>query len=228
MPPEVGVIVVAAGRGVRAGAGEPKQFRPVAGAPLVLHALRPFLQHPAVHRVVLVLPPDIAAAPPSWLADLAGERLLLVAGGAERQDSARAGLAALPPACQVILVHDGARPLPDGGVIDRVIAEARAGRGAVAAVPLSDTIKEVDPEGRIRATVPRERLWRAQTPQGFPRALLERAYAGMDPAAPATDDAGLVERAGGTVVVVPDTTRNLKVTTPADLALAELLLGGQA
>lgn len=228
MPPEVGVIVVAAGRGVRAGAGEPKQFRPVAGAPLVLHALRPFLQHPAVHRVVLVLPPDIAAAPPAWLADLAGERLLLVAGGAERQDSARAGLAALPPACQVILVHDGARPLPDGGVIDRVIAEARAGRGAVAAVPLSDTIKEVDPEGRIRATVPRERLWRAQTPQGFPRALLERAYAGMDPAAPATDDAGLVERAGGTVVVVPDTTRNLKVTTPADLALAELLLGGQA
>lgn len=219
---------MAAGRGVRAGAGEPKQFRPVAGAPLVLHALRPFLQHPAVHRVVLVLPPDIAAAPPAWLADLAGERLLLVAGGAERQDSARAGLAALPPACQVILVHDGARPLPDGGVIDRVIAEARAGRGAVAAVPLSDTIKEVDPEGRIRATVPRERLWRAQTPQGFPRALLERAYAGMDPAAPATDDAGLVERAGGTVVVVPDTTRNLKVTTPADLALAELLLGGQA
>lgn len=219
---------MAAGRGVRAGAGEPKQFRPVAGAPLVLHALRPFLQHPAVHRVVLVLPPDIAAAPPAWLADLAGERLLLVAGGAERQDSARAGLAALPPACQVILVHDGARPLPDGGVIDRVIAEARAGRGAVAAVPLSDTIKEVDPEGRIRATVPRERLWRAQTPQGFPRALLERAYAGMDPSAPATDDAGLVERAGGTVVVVPDTTRNLKVTTPADLALAELLLGGQA
>ena len=219
---------MAAGRGVRAGAGEPKQFRPVAGAPLVLHALRPFLQHPAVHRVVLVLPPDIAAAPPAWLADLAGERLLLVAGGAERQDSARAGLAALPPACQVILVHDGARPLPDGGVIDRVIAEARAGRGAVAAVPLSDTIKEVDPEGRIRATVPRERLWRAQTPQGFPRTLLERAYAGMDPAAPATDDAGLVERAGGTVVVVPDTTRNLKVTTPADLALAELLLGGQA
>jgi len=228
LPPEVGVIVVAAGRGLRAGAGEPKQFRPVAGAPLVLHALRPFLQHPAVTRVALVLPADIAAAPPPWLAELAGERLLLVAGGAQRQDSARAGLAALPPACQVILVHDGARPLPDAGVIDRVIAAAREGRGAVAAVPLSDTIKEVDAAGRVVTTVPRERLWRAQTPQGFPRALLERAYAAMDPAAPATDDAGLVERAGGTVVVVPDTTRNLKVTTPADFALADLLLGGGA
>lgn len=220
------MIVVAAGRGIRAGAGEPKQFRVVAGAPLVLHALRPFLQHPEVSDIVLVLPAEVVAAPPPWLAELAGERLRLVAGGAERQASTRAGLSALPERCQVVLVHDGARPLPDPAVIDRIIARAREGIGAIAAIPLNDTLKEVDAAGQIVRTVPREHHWRAQTPQGFPRAMLEDAFAGADDATPATDEAALVERRGERVEIVPDTPRNLKVTTQADLTLAAHFLSG--
>lgn len=224
LPPDVGVVVVAAGRGIRAGGAEPKQFRIVAGAPLVLHAVRLFLRHPHVGTLVLVVPPEVADSPPSWLAELAGDRLLLAAGGAERQDSARAGLAALPATCRIVMVHDGARPLPDPDVTDAIIEHAREGRGAIAAIPLSDTVKEADASGSIVRTVSRERLWRAQTPQGFPRALLERAFAAAAGAPPATDEATLVEQVGGTVVIVPDTSRNLKVTTAEDFALAEILL----
>jgi 2-C-methyl-D-erythritol 4-phosphate cytidylyltransferase len=137
-----------------------------------------------------------------------------------------AGLAAVRPECRVVLVHDGARPFPARSVIDAVIAYARAGEGAIAALPVTDTIKEAvaaDPT-RIGATVPRSRLWRAQTPQGFPRELLERAYAEAGArASEATDESALVEACGGTVRLVPDTLRNLKVTTPEDLALAERL-----
>lgn len=222
LPPDVGVVVVAAGQGVRAGGGVPKQFREVAGTPLVLHAVRPFLQHPDVQTVVLVLPAAAAATPPEWLAPLAGERLRLVAGGARRQDSSRAGVAALPASCRVVLVHDGARPLVERDVIDQVIAHARAGRGAVAAVPVHDTLKQVDDTGRILRTVPREGLWRAQTPQGFPRALLETVLAAAGDAA--TDEASLAEAAGIPVVAVPDSPRNLKVTTAEDFALLERLL----
>jgi 2-C-methyl-D-erythritol 4-phosphate cytidylyltransferase len=127
--------------------------------------------------------------------------------------------------CTVVLVHDGARPFVERGVIDAVIAHARAGEGAVAAVPVSDTLKEQTPGDppRVARTVPRDRLWRAQTPQGFPRRLLEEAYArAADPNA-ATDDAALVEACGGAVRLVPDTPRNLKITTREDLAVAEAL-----
>ena len=219
---DVGVVVVAAGQGVRAGGGTPKQYREVAGAPLVLHALRPFLRHPAVDTVVLVLPAAEAAAPPAWLAALIGERLLVVAGGAARQESAMAGLAALPSTCSVVLVHDGARPVVDDAVLEHVLAHARAGRGAIAAFPVSDTLKSVSTEGRITATVPRDGLWRAQTPQGFPRSLLERGYAASSRVV--TDEAALVEAIGGEVVVVPDSPRNIKVTTPDDFALVDMIL----
>lgn len=214
--------MVAAGQGVRAGGGTPKQFREVAGAPLVLHALRPFLRHPAVDTVVLVLPGADAAAPPAWLAELIGERLLVAAGGAARQESAMAGLAALPSACSVVVVHDGARPVVDDAVVEHILAHARAGRGAIAACPVSDTLKAVSAEGRITTTVPREGLWRAQTPQGFPRGLLERAYASSSGGA--TDEATLVESLGHEVVVVPDSSRNIKVTTPDDFVLVDMIL----
>jgi 2-C-methyl-D-erythritol 4-phosphate cytidylyltransferase len=226
LPRDVGVIVVAAGRSTRLGGGAAKQYRPVAGVPLVLRAVRPFAAHPEVAHLVLVLPPDDAANPPAFLAPHQGSALTLVAGGAERADSVAAGLAAVRPECRVVLVHDGARPFPDRSVIDAVIAHARAGEGAIAALPVTDTIKEAvaaDPT-RIGATVPRSRLWRAQTPQGFPRELLERAYAEAGArASEATDESALVEACGGTVRLVPDTLRNLKVTTPEDLALAERL-----
>jgi 2-C-methyl-D-erythritol 4-phosphate cytidylyltransferase len=226
LPRDVGVIIVAAGKGTRFGGGPPKQYRLLAGVPVVLRALRPFTSHPDVAQVVLVLPPVEAAAPPDFLAELRGPALRLVAGGEERSDSVAAGLAALREDCAVVLVHDGARPLVEREVIDGVIRGARAGVGAVAAVPLNDTLKEADAldSGRVVRTLSRERLWRAQTPQGFPRALLERAHAAARRnGVTATDDAALVEACGGTVRLVPDTQRNVKITTAEDFALAELL-----
>jgi 2-C-methyl-D-erythritol 4-phosphate cytidylyltransferase len=127
-----------------------------------------------------------------------------------------------------VLVHDGARPFVDRSVVDAVIVYARAGEGAVPAVPMGDTLKEVDPRDptRIIRTRPRARTWRAQTPQGFPRAVLEEAHArAAQTRRRATDDAALVEAMGVTVRLVPDSSRNIKITTPEDLALAELLAG---
>lgn len=220
------MVVVAAGRGTRLGGDLPKQYLPIAGVPIVLRALRPFTSHPDVAQVALVLPAADAADPPAFLRGVVGQRLVVVAGGVERRDSVAAGLAALDPACRTVLVHDAARPFVDRPVIDAVIAYARAGEGAVAAVPVSDTLKEADgiDGSRIRRTVPRDGLWRAQTPQGFPRAALERAYAEAG-AGPATDDAALVERIGVLVRLVPDSSHNLKITTAEDLAMAELLAG---
>jgi 2-C-methyl-D-erythritol 4-phosphate cytidylyltransferase len=223
LPRDVGAIVVAAGSGSRIG-GVPKQYRPLAGVPMVLRALRHFTAHAEIVHVVLVLPPGEAAAPPVFLRDLVKDDLTLVDGGAERSDSVAAGLAALSPDCSIVLVHDAARPFVEPGVIDAVIREARTGVSAVAAVPVTDTIKEVsaDDDRRVVRTVARERLWRAQTPQGFPRALLVEAHERARRAnLSATDDAALVERLGALVVVVPDSPRNLKITTPEDLAWAE-------
>ena len=126
-----------------------------------------------------------------------------------------------------MLVHDGARPFVERTVIDEVIAHARRGEGAVAAVPLSDTLKQVSAAdaSRVERTIPRHGIWRAQTPQGFPRAVLERAHAAAE--ADATDDAALVEALGIPVRLVHDSNRNLKITTPDDLALAELLAGAE-
>jgi 2-C-methyl-D-erythritol 4-phosphate cytidylyltransferase len=199
---------------------------------MVLRALRPFTSHPEVGQVVLVLPRPDASNPPPFLASLATtasdaassrSSLMLVPGGERRRDSVRAGLAALRPEYGIVLVHDGARPFVERAVIDAVIAHARRGEGAVPAVPLSDTLKQVSAHdaSRIERTIPRQSLWRAQTPQGFPRAVLERAHAAAE--ADATDDAALVEALGIPVRLVPDSSRNLKITTPDDLALAELL-----
>jgi 2-C-methyl-D-erythritol 4-phosphate cytidylyltransferase len=216
------VVLVAAGQGERLG-GVRKQYRPVAGVPMVLRALRPFVAHPEVLHAVIVLPPEDAAAPPAFLADLAGATLSIVGGGAHRSDSVAAGLRALPAGCTVVLVHDAARPFPDPDVIGAVIREARAGHGAIAAVPVTDTVKEVAPGDarRVLRTVPRDALWRAQTPQGFPRELLAAAHTHGRQGG-ATDDAALVEQIGGEVRVIPDSPRNLKVTTAEDLEWAEL------
>ena len=236
---------MAAGRGVRFGGKTAKQYQPIGGVPMVLRALRPFTSHPEVAQVVLVLPPDDAANPPAFLSALSaslpsaslpsassapslrsGQALTIVPGGAHRVDSVRAGLAALRRECAVVLVHDGARPFVDRAVIDAVIGLARGGEGAVPAVPLSDTLKEATATDStlIKCTRPRAQLWRAQTPQGFPRAVLEAAHArATRDGHRATDDAALVEAIGVPVRLVPDSCRNLKVTTPEDLALAELL-----
>jgi 2-C-methyl-D-erythritol 4-phosphate cytidylyltransferase len=188
--------------------------------------MRPFASHPDVAVVVLVLPEGDAASPPSWLAPLLSDTLRVTAGGATRRESVVAGLALLPPGCEVVLVHDGARPFAPRETIDAGIEAARSGHAAVPALPVADTLKRADECGRVICTVPREGLWCAQTPQAFPRSLLERGHAadaGVE--RQATDDAMLVELVGGRVDLLPGSSRNIKITTPDDLPLATYLLG---
>jgi 2-C-methyl-D-erythritol 4-phosphate cytidylyltransferase len=225
-PRDVGVVIVAAGQGTRIGSDTPKQFLEIGGVPMLLRSLRPFVRHPAVAHVAVVLRAVDAAAPPAWLLPNAGAMLSLVAGGAERGDSVAAGVAALPPACRVVLVHDAARPFVDAALIDRVIEGVRAGNAVVPAVAVTDTIKEMDAADpdRIVRTVPRESLRRVQTPQGFSRQVLEEAHArARRDGVSGTDDAALVERFGGVVRIVAGDPRNLKVTTAEDLEFAEYL-----
>jgi 2-C-methyl-D-erythritol 4-phosphate cytidylyltransferase len=226
LPRDVGVVVVAAGQGLRAGGGEPKQFRPIAGVPMLLRSVRPFVSHPEVAQVVVVLPADIVATPPAWLAELGGGMLTFVAGGEERSDSVRNGLSALRPDCTMALVHDGARPFVERVLVDRVIARARGGAGVVPALMVSDTLKKVTgTSAEVAETISRDGLYRAQTPQGFPVALLRRAFAAKTtPGYVATDEASLVEATGvGLVVLVEGSALNLKVTTPDDFILAEAI-----
>ncbi|NIN11535.1 MAG: 2-C-methyl-D-erythritol 4-phosphate cytidylyltransferase [Gemmatimonadales bacterium] len=226
--PDVGVLIAAAGSGDRAGGGEPKQFRTIAGVPMLLRAVRPFAMHPRVRRIVVALPPRFAAEPPPWLATVAGERLLVVEGGATRAASVRAALAALEQGCRIVLVHDAARPFVSLETVDAVIATAAGGVAAVPAVPVSDTLKRADPStSRIVETVDRTGLWHAQTPQGFPRDMLEEAYRHVEGGdlGSFTDEAAVVEAAGHPVEIVPDQTSNVKLTTAADFALAEAMIG---
>jgi 2-C-methyl-D-erythritol 4-phosphate cytidylyltransferase len=217
----VGVVIPAAGLGERMG-GVKKPWLTLLGEPLLLHTLRPFLAHPDVAAVRVALSAEDAAAPPAWLR-ARDPRIECVPGGATRAASVRAGLAALPDV-DVVLVHDAARPLATRAILDRCIAAVAGGAvGAVAGWPASDTLKQVDEARRVVGTPDRSRIWHAQTPQAFPKALLERAYAVWD-GSDATDDAALVERAGGTVVMVEGSPTNLKVTRPEDVAVAETLL----
>ncbi len=216
------------GRGGERGAEEPKQFRAIAGIPMLLRALRPFAQHPRVGPIVLVLPPESAAAPPAWLGALLSDRLLVTAGGEERQHSVANGLRALPPGPALVLVHDAARPFVERELIDRVLAVAARGAAAVPGLPLPDTVKETDTAGLVVRTIPRDRLVVVQTPQAFPRAMLETAHQrarGDAPSLAATDDATLCERLGHPVRVVAGSPRNIKITTVEDFALAEALAG---
>jgi 2-C-methyl-D-erythritol 4-phosphate cytidylyltransferase len=172
----------------------------------------------------VVLPKAYAADPPPWLFQCDVDRLLVSTGGSERHESVVNGLEDLPESVTIAVVHDAARPLVTDDTIERVIAEARKGHGATAALPVVDTLKEVDDAGRIVRTVDRTRLWRAQTPQAFPREILERAHieARRDGIG-ATDDAFLVERLGLPVMVVQGSERGLKITTEADFARADAL-----
>jgi len=223
-------VIVAAGRGVRAqaagpDAGELKQFRPIGGVPILLRAIRPFAQHPRVGPIVVVLPPEHAASPPEWLRALLSDRLLVTGGGEHRQQSVANGLAKLPRGPSLVLVHDAARPFVERELIDRVLAVAELGAAAVPGLPVSDTVKETDTAGLVVRTVPRERLVSVQTPQAFPRAMLETAHqrSRADAASGATDDAALCERLGHPVRVVAGSARNLKITTAEDFVLAEAL-----
>jgi 2-C-methyl-D-erythritol 4-phosphate cytidylyltransferase len=218
----IAVVIPAGGAGRRMG-GANKPMLELRGEAVLLRSMQPFLERDDVEWLVVALPQALHAAPPPWLAD--DPRVRWVAGGAERGDSVRNALNAVPAQADVVLVHDAARPLVSAAVIDRCIRAAVSGRCAVAAVPVVDTIKEVDEGGRITGTPDRRRLWAAQTPQAFPADVLRRAHerARADGVS-ATDDAALVARYGGTVIIVEGAPENLKITTPADLMFADALL----
>lgn len=224
--PDVGVVIVAGGAGSRAAGstGELKQFRWVGDKPMLLHAVHAFQRRADVALVVCVLPRSHAADPPPWLFQCDLDRLLVTTGGRDRGESVWNGLEDLPDELAVAVIHDAARPLVTDTTIDAVIAEARRGRGAVAALPVVDTLKEVDASGRVVRTLDREGLWRAQTPQAFPLRVIEHAYVEARRAGvTATDDAALVERLGLEVVVVRGSERAMKVTEEADFARVERL-----
>ncbi|MEN9508545.1 MAG: 2-C-methyl-D-erythritol 4-phosphate cytidylyltransferase [Gemmatimonadota bacterium] len=223
---DVGVVIVAGGSGSRTASTELKQFRWVAGKPALLHSVQAFMARPDVAVVVVVLPKAYAADPPPWLFQCDVDRLLVSVGGRERHESVVNGLEDLPEEIRIAVVHDAARPLVSEATIERVIAEARRGHGAIAALPVVDTLKEVDDDGHIVRTVERTRLWRAQTPQAFPREMLEAAHvAARRDGIGATDDAALCERLGYPVVVVRGSERGMKITEPEDFARAEVMSG---
>jgi 2-C-methyl-D-erythritol 4-phosphate cytidylyltransferase/2-C-methyl-D-erythritol 2,4-cyclodiphosphate synthase len=193
---------------------------------MLLRSIRPFAAHPRVGRIVVALPDAFAASPHEWLATVAGERLRITHGGVTRAGSVRAALAVLDSELATVLVHDAARPFVSPETVDAVIGLASEGNAVVPGVPVSETLKRVaGTERRVVATVDRGDLWRARTPQGFPRAMLEEAFRTARDGSWAhfTDEAALVESAGFAVLVVPDREGNVKITTEEDFAVAEYL-----
>ena len=214
-------LIVAAGRGERLGSSGPKALETIAGKPMLDWSVLALRAVAAVERIVVALPPsELAAAPAGTVA---------VAGGKVRSDSVREALLAAGDGDPVI-VHDAARPLVTPQLFERALAELEASGAdaVVAAVPSSDTIKQVGADGQtVAATLDRTRLWAVQTPQVFRRAALEEALneASDELLAAATDDAWLIEMRGGVVRVVESDPQNIKITTPTDLRIAEMLLG---
>ena len=224
-PPDCAAILVAAGRGVRAGAGEPKQFRSLGGVPLLARTVLPFARCEAIAKLVLVVPHPEEARRRLAAYLPAGIAVDFVPGGDTRQKSSAAGLAAageLP----IVLVHDGARPFVDEPLIRRVVEEARRSGAAVPLVQVAETLRRVDSSGASLGTVRREEFALAQTPQGFRKDVLERALRwALDSGFEGTDEAELVERSGQKVSRVEGSAGNVKITTPEDLDQARRRLG---
>jgi 2-C-methyl-D-erythritol 4-phosphate cytidylyltransferase len=217
----VGAIIAAAGRSERMG-GRDKLFAVVGGKPLLAHTLIAFDACRGVDRVVLVLSPENIERGRELVAEAGfGKVAAVCQGGERRQDSVCNGLEALA-SCQWVVVHDGARPLVTAGLIERGLEAAKETGAAIAALPIADTVKEVEPPGLIGRTLSRGQLWAAQTPQVFRYNILREAHQRAQ--GDATDDAALVEKAGYRVKVFEGSSRNIKVTTAADLAIVEALL----
>lgn len=217
-------LVPAAGRGERLGPGTPKALRELAGQPLLVHAVRSLLDSRVVDLIVVAAPAEHVEDVRGMLdsQDLPGD-ISVVTGGDTRQESVARALIALPADVDVVLVHDAARPLVPPEVTARVVAAVRDGHAAVVpGLRVADTIKAIGAGGDVVTTLDRDQLRAIQTPQGFNRDTLRMAHAAADDAL--TDDAGLIERAGGTVHVVDGHEEAFKVTRPLDLLLAEAVL----
>ncbi|MDF2925301.1 MAG: 2-C-methyl-D-erythritol 4-phosphate cytidylyltransferase [Paenibacillaceae bacterium] len=223
---QVGVIVVAAGKGTRMGSAVSKQYLPLAGKPVLVHTMEAFEKMELVHSVVLV----IGAGDEEYCSGLVRRYGLvkvsaIVTGGADRQASVYQGLQALDPEVEWVLVHDGVRPFISAEEAAGCLEAARAHGAAVLAVPVKDTIKVVGAQGRIESTPERSTLWAIQTPQAFRVTELAAAHElACREGYSGTDDAMLVERAGQAVYVVEGSYANIKITTPEDLEWAEFRL----
>lgn len=217
-------IIVAAGSGARLKRDTPKAFVPLGGRPLLHYALRVVAALDAIGEAVVTVPPGMEGRARAEV-ERAGVEIpvKLVVGGAERQDSVRIALGLTSAESDVVVVHDAARPFATPALFAACIEATRRADGAIAAVAVADTLKRTDGH-TIAATVAREGLWQAQTPQAFRREMLLAAHdRAMRERWAATDDAELIERCGGLVEVIESSAANLKITTPADLEIAEAL-----
>jgi 2-C-methyl-D-erythritol 4-phosphate cytidylyltransferase/2-C-methyl-D-erythritol 2,4-cyclodiphosphate synthase len=218
--PRVSAIIAAGGRGSRFGGARPKQLETLAGLPILQRSVEAFLGCDLVSRVVVALPAELAVDPPSYLR-ATNKPIQIVAGGERRQDSVERAFAAVASHADVVAIHDAARPLVSDAVIRRTIEAAAEHGAAIAAVRVRDTVKRGSDAGVILETLRRDEIFLAQTPQAFRVGILRDALALADDV---TDEASLAERAGHPVHLVEGDVRNLKITTPDDLAMAEHLL----
>jgi 2-C-methyl-D-erythritol 4-phosphate cytidylyltransferase len=228
---KVAMLLLAAGRGARFGGDVPKVYLPLAGRPLLLHAaerLRAVAGPPDGELIVVVDQEARASLLPPLLPALDALGARVVDGGGSRQQSMRLGLAAAGAGCELVLVHDAARPLFPVAAARRCLERAAEVGAALLAVPATDTLKRVGEDGFVRGTIDRSGVWYAQTPQAARRGELLAALARAEASGlEASDDVGLIEAAGGTVAVVPGSTRNLKITRAEDLPLAAALLAAE-
>jgi 2-C-methyl-D-erythritol 4-phosphate cytidylyltransferase/2-C-methyl-D-erythritol 2,4-cyclodiphosphate synthase len=218
----VSAIIAAGGRGTRFGGDGPKQFLALGGVPILQRSVEALTGSPLVNDVVVALPRELAAAPPPYLRG--NPRIHVVAGGERRQDSVANAFAHCASRAEIVVIHDAARPLVSGDVIRRTIEAAAETGAAIAAVRAHDTVKRGNAGGVIVATLPREEIYLAQTPQAFRASVLRDALASGAAGADATDEAMLAERAGHLVTLVDGDARNLKITTVDDFAMAEHFL----
>jgi 2-C-methyl-D-erythritol 4-phosphate cytidylyltransferase len=222
---KVAVIIPAAGAGQRFGGQVRKPFALLDNRPIFIRSIELFLNRPEVCQTILtVAPEDYDVVKEKYAANIMIMGLKLVKGGAERFQSVRAALAAIEPTAELVCVHDAVRPCVLDSWIEQVFAEAAKSGAAILAAPLTGTIKRVAESGVIDATVPREGLYEAQTPQVFRKDLLLRAYQQMPADFEPTDDAQLVERLGHGVTIVATDDRNIKITTAGDMSLAAALV----
>ncbi|PIE65466.1 MAG: bifunctional 2-C-methyl-D-erythritol 4-phosphate cytidylyltransferase/2-C-methyl-D-erythritol 2,4-cyclodiphosphate synthase [Desulfobacterales bacterium] len=223
--PRAAVIIPAAGSGSRMKTTVPKQYLELVDRPVLIHTVAAFANHPVISQVIVVVPVERIGETRKLLADyrLDKARVTVVAGGRRRQDSVEKGLEAVEPNHEIVLVHDGARPLISARLIERCYRETVETGAAVAAIPVRDTLKKEGPGRMVTATVDRSELWQAQTPQGAGKVLLEKAFQVHD-GRDVTDESSLLERAGIPVRIVLGEITNIKVTTPGDIELAEQLV----
>ena len=220
-------VIAAAGQGKRFGDGPPKQFLPLRGKPVLAYSVETFSKSDLIGEIIIVVPEDWARTVKTDIVDRLSipKVTKIIPGGPERQDSVLNGFNSLSGTPDIVAVHDGARPLVSLELLEEVIRQASACGAALAALPSNDTIKKSSPEMYVDGTVPRESLWFAQTPQAFRYEVLKNALSkAADDRFTGTDESLLVERTGVKVKIVKGSPYNIKITTPEDLALGELIL----